>query len=129
MTRITSRWILALSLLIGSAAFAIVAGLPSPVVRAAPTIPASFFGTVTVAGSQAAGGLVIEARIGGVNYAFAPETPSSPPTTADDGTYGRLTNVFHSRFLIYRVEQSISNNRLIIHNQYSNIVHIFMALI
>ena len=94
MTRITSHWIRVLGLTIGSVAFALIAGLPSPVARAAPTVPASFYGNVTVAGSPAVGGLVIEARIDGVDYAFAPETPNSPPTTASDGTYGRGTNVF-----------------------------------
>ncbi|MCH8186650.1 MAG: hypothetical protein IH862_11170, partial [Chloroflexi bacterium] len=94
MTRITSRWIVLLGLMLGFALFAVVDGLSSPVVRAVPLPPAVFWGSVTVAGSPAAGGIAIEARINGFDYAFSSTASNNTPTTAGDGTYGRDSNVF-----------------------------------
>ena len=62
----------------GSVAFALADGLSLPVVRAVPVPPASFYGNVTVADSPAAGGIVIEARIDGVDYALRPGKPRQP---------------------------------------------------
>ena len=94
MTGITSRWIVVLGLTLGFALFAVVDGLSSTVVRAVPLPPAVFWGNVTVAGSPAAGGIPIEARINGVNYAFSSTAANNNPTTAADGTYGFGDNVF-----------------------------------
>ena len=94
MTRITSRWLVVLGLTLGFAVFAVVDGLSSSVVRAVPLPPAVFFGNVTVAGSPAAGGIPIEARINGFNYAFSSTAANNTPTTASDGTYGFGFNIF-----------------------------------
>ena len=73
----------------------VIAELPSPVrVQAAPQPPAAFHGSVTIGGATASGGIEIQARIGGVNYAHSSSAGDNIPRTASDGTYGKGANVF-----------------------------------
>ena len=67
-------------------------GKPSPpAAEAQPAVSHVFHGTVTIGGAPAPGGVAIEARIGGVNYAYT-SAGDHIPRTASDGTYGKGFN-------------------------------------
>ena len=92
MTRRASLSIGFLGLLLGLIAFLLADRSPLDLVEAVPLPPAVFHGTVSVGGEPATDGVSIEAKIGGVNYAFSPTGDGSARTSG--GTYGRGTNVF-----------------------------------
>jgi hypothetical protein len=83
------RLLLLLALLL----FLLLANLLPPAAEAQPVSPHVFFGTVTVGGAPAPGGVIIEARIGGINYAFT-SAGDHIPRTASDGTYGLGASTF-----------------------------------
>ncbi|MDA1348441.1 MAG: hypothetical protein O3A47_06190, partial [Chloroflexi bacterium] len=89
MTRRASLSIGFLGLLLGLIAFILVDSSP-PTAEAVPLPPAVFYGTVSVGGEPAGDGVEIKAKIGGVNYAFAPNQPANVPRTVD-GTYGQFS--------------------------------------
>ena len=64
-----------------------VTSLVRPPVYAVPQVPHLFYGIVRIDGSPASGGLTLEARINGVNYA---KSVLGTTTTASDGTYGQV---------------------------------------
>ncbi len=89
-----SRWITGAGVLVGLVAYLLANG-PSPQdVHAVPVPGMPLFGSVTVSGQAASGGTEVQAKIGGVNYAFAPEASDFVPRIASDGTYGFGSNVF-----------------------------------
>ena len=89
MTKDITRWMPALAVLLGLVTYALGERPPS-VVQAVPVPPTALHGEVTVGGGPAPAGTIIEAQIGGVNFAFAPDEPDNIPRTASDGTYGKV---------------------------------------
>ena len=58
--------------------------------EAVPLPGAFFHGNVTVVGQPVSGGIEVQARIGGVNYAFS--SGGATPVTASSGTYGIVSS-------------------------------------
>jgi hypothetical protein len=82
------RWLAVLALLGAVAVFVLLDRSPEGVVEAVPQVGNAFSGTVSVGGLPAAGGVEIQAKIGGINFAFSNQG-GHIPRTAPDGTYGQ----------------------------------------
>lgn len=82
------RWLAVTALMAAVAVFFLLDRSPEGVVEAVPEFGNTFSGTVFVGGLPAAGGIEIQAKIGGINFAFSNQGDHIP-RTAPDGTYGQ----------------------------------------